>query len=179
MNKSSFNLPPGEPSMLLTMCRLRYLRLHGFVLTYCGDKAIRAALNDLKSSSKMSEDEAHEMATLIESSLFDLNAIKPVSAAAAVKTALRDGTAKFHGVRPTRFDTLALAKVGFTIIRGLLDGRIPGGLAPATDLADALHNLPEPGNKFLEELTLLDLNDFVIKYPEFRSFLSVIVQFPE
>ncbi|WP_321266875.1 hypothetical protein [Alcaligenes faecalis] len=179
MNTPSFNLFPGQPSMFLTIDRLRYLRLHGFMLTYCGDKAIQTALNDLKSSSKMSKSEAYEMATLIESTLFDLNAIKPVSAVNAVKTALNNGTAKFHGARQTRFDTHALAKVGFTIIRGLLDGRIPGGSAPAVDLADALHNLPEPGNRFLEELTLLDLNEFVTNYPEFRSFLSTVVEFPE
>ena len=76
-------------------------------------------------------------------------------------------------------NTHALAKIGFTLIRGLLEGRIPGGTAPAIDLADALHNFPEHGNKLHEELTLQDLSNFVIKYPEFRSFLSVAVQFPE
>ena len=76
-------------------------------------------------------------------------------------------------------DTHALAKTGFTLIRSLLEGRIPGGPVPALALADALHNLPEPGNTHLEEITLQDLNEFVTKYPEFRSSLSAAVQFPE
>ena len=78
------------------------------------------------------------------------------------------------GVQKTgTIDTHALAKIGFTLIRDLLAGRVQGGPAAALDLAEALHNLPEPGNTFLEELTLRNLDVFVAKYPEFRSPLLV------
>ncbi|CAK7035882.1 MAG: hypothetical protein BACC_04488 [Bacteroides sp.] len=76
-----------------------------------------------------------------------------------------------------RLDTHVLARIGFTLIRSLIQGRRPGGLAAALDLADALHNLPEPGNEFLVELTLKSLDEFVSNYPEFKSSLSAAVDF--
>lgn len=79
----------------------------------------------------------------------------------------------------TPLDTHVLAKTGFTLIRSLLEGRLPGGQAAALDLAEALHNLPEPGNAFLEELTLRNLTQLVAKHPQFRQPLSAAIRFPE
>ncbi|WEI05981.1 hypothetical protein PX666_14505 [Acinetobacter baumannii] len=44
-------------------------------------------------------------------------------------------------------NTHALAKAGFITIRNLLEGRVEGGSAAALALAEALHNLPEPGTR--------------------------------
>lgn len=79
----------------------------------------------------------------------------------------------------TPLDTHVLAKTGFTLIRGLLEGRLLGGPAAALDLAEALHNLPEPGNAFLEELTLRNLTQLVAKHPQLRQPLTAAVQLPE
>ncbi|ELQ5763515.1 hypothetical protein R2141_004898, partial [Salmonella enterica] len=45
--------------------------------------------------------------------------------------------------------------------------------------AEALHNLPEPGNAFLEELTLRNLTQLVAKHPQLRQPLTAAVQLPE
>lgn len=75
-----------------------------------------------------------------------------------------------------KIDTIALAKVGFMQIRNLLEGRLPGGSAAAFDLAEALHNLPEPGNAFLHNLTLRNLEQVIVKYPQLRSSLVPFMQ---
>jgi len=57
-------------------------------------------------------------------------------------------------------NTTALAKEGFTLIRNLLQQRYRRHIndadtkALALDIAEALHNLPEPGNTFQEALTI-------------------------
>ena len=82
----------------------------------------------------------------------------------------------------TSLDTHLLAKIGFTLIRGLLAGRVPGGVAAALDIAEALHTLPKPGSTgspFFEELTLRNLTQVVAKYPQFRLPFAAAVQFPE
>lgn len=90
---------------------LRLLRLHGFALTYYGGDALRAgagaptenqtwrtALNGLAASlagdASVSAQEAHKMIAGIEANLFDLNAVDPASAGAAVAAAISNSTAK-------------------------------------------------------------------------------------
>lgn len=68
-------------------------------------------------------------------------------------------------------DTHSLAKTGFTLIRGLLNGSIKGGAAVALELAEALHNLPEPGNDFLQEWTLKSVRKFTTKHPHLKAYL--------
>lgn len=75
-----------------------------------------------------------------------------------------------------KINTHALAKAGFMQIRNLLEGRLPGGPAAALDLAEALHNLPEPGNAFLENLTLRNLEQVIAKYPQLRGSLVQFTQ---
>ncbi len=75
-----------------------------------------------------------------------------------------------------KIDTLALANVGFMQIRNLLEGRLQGGPAAALDLAEALHNLPEPGNAFLENLTLRNLEQVIAKHPQLRDSLVQFTQ---
>ena len=70
------------------------------------------------------------------------------------------------------FDAQPLAKAGFLLIRNLLEGRVAGGSAVALEVAEALHNLPEPGNRFLECHTLKAVGDFVTRHPEFRSYFT-------
>ena len=96
---------------MLTTDTLRLLRLHGFALTFYGGKALhagvgaptdeqtwRSALDDLAASltrdATMSAQQAHELIATIVSTLFDLNAVEPASAGAAVAAAISSGTAK-------------------------------------------------------------------------------------
>ncbi|UWZ79375.1 hypothetical protein L9S41_17085 [Geoalkalibacter halelectricus] len=65
-----------------------------------------------------------------------------------------------------------LARTGFVLIRGLLDGRIKGGQKAALDLAEALHNLPDTGNSFAYELTAQQLREFATKYPHLGDLLT-------
>jgi hypothetical protein len=53
-------------------------------------------------------------------------------------------------------DTVGLSKEGFTLIRNLLGGRhhLEDETKIAFKIAEALHNLPEAGNNFLEEMTI-------------------------
>lgn len=44
--------------------------------------------------------------------------------------------------------------------------------AAALELAEALHNLPEPGNDFLQELTLKSVREFTTKHPHLKAYLS-------
>jgi len=62
-------------------------------------------------------------------------------------------------------DTFNLSKWGFTVIRNLLEGRVQGGEYAAKELAEALHNLPEPDNNFCENMTRERLMKFMAKYP--------------
>lgn len=62
-------------------------------------------------------------------------------------------------------DTNELSRAGFTLIRNLLQGREKGGESAALELADALHNLPSPGNEFLDNLTRERLREFIAKHP--------------
>lgn len=72
-------------------------------------------------------------------------------------------------------DTHNLAVVGFTTIRNLLSGRIKGGTQAALDLAEALHNLPDPDNDFTRQLTIRRLQAVIRKHPTltptFEKFL--------
>lgn len=72
-------------------------------------------------------------------------------------------------------DTFSLAKWGFTTIRNLLEGRIPGGSEAAKVLAEALHNLPEPDNEFCVDMTIERLARFKEKFPEASEGMSSIV----
>lgn len=76
-------------------------------------------------------------------------------------------------------DSHDLAKTGFTLIRGLLEGRIQGGSVAALDLAEALHNLPDPGNTFLVELTLRNLTKVAARHPQLRASLAAVAPLPE
>jgi hypothetical protein len=76
-------------------------------------------------------------------------------------------------------DTLGLSKTGFTIIRNLLQGRIEGGTKAAEQLAEGLHNLPEPGNDFLAQMTTERLNAFVNDYPQFADTIGQHVELNE
>lgn len=81
-------------------------------------------------------------------------------------------------------NTHALAKAGFTTIRNLLEGRVEGGSAAALALAEALHNLPEPGNTFLQntflqKLTLDRLQEFTESYPHLALMLNSAAAKPE
>lgn len=69
-------------------------------------------------------------------------------------------------------NSIELARTGFVLIRGLLDGRIKGGQKAALDLAEALHNLPDTGNTFAYELTAQKLREFVAKYPNLGERLK-------
>ena len=71
-------------------------------------------------------------------------------------------------------DTHALAKEGFITIRNLLEGRIEGGVAAALALAEALHNLPEAGNTFLENLTRESLQGVAENYPHLAHRFNVV-----
>jgi hypothetical protein len=90
---------------------LRLLRLHGFALTFYGGDALhagvgapteqqtwRSALDGLAES--ISRDgagtaqQAHELTATIASCLFDLNAVAPRAAGAAVASAISHATAK-------------------------------------------------------------------------------------
>jgi len=62
-------------------------------------------------------------------------------------------------------DTHELAKTGFTTIRNLLQGRVEGGDKAALALAEALHNLPDPGNTFQEKITQEKIRKFIESYP--------------
>jgi len=73
-------------------------------------------------------------------------------------------------------DTHGLAKAGFLIIRNILEGRCSGGIEAAFELAEALHNLPEPGNKVTTKLTVDLLSAFVGKYPQHHEHLALYVQ---
>ncbi|WP_252964049.1 hypothetical protein, partial [Shigella sonnei] len=76
-------------------------------------------------------------------------------------------------------NTHALAKAGFITIRNLLEGRVEGGSAAALALAEALHNLPEPGNTFLQKLTLDRLQEFTESYPHLALMLNSAAAKPE
>jgi len=76
-------------------------------------------------------------------------------------------------------NTHALAKAGFITIRNLLEGRVEGGSAAARALAEALHNLPEPGNTFLQKLTLDRLQEFTESYPHLALMLNSAAAKPE
>jgi len=69
-------------------------------------------------------------------------------------------------------DTRNLSKIGFTIIRNLLEGRCDGGAEAAKELADVLHNLPEPGNWFLSNLTKDLLAAYIGKYPHLSEYFE-------
>ncbi|MHB8762692.1 MAG: hypothetical protein ACYC6J_10020 [Coriobacteriia bacterium] len=94
-----------------TLQTLRLLRLHGFALTFYGGKALhagagaptadetwRSALERLAESitreGEVSEQHAHELIATIAANLFDLNAVEPASAGAAVAAAITSGAAK-------------------------------------------------------------------------------------
>jgi hypothetical protein len=64
-------------------------------------------------------------------------------------------------------------------IRNLLEGRVEGGSAAALALAEALHNLPEPGNTFLQKLTLDRLQEFTESYPHLALMLNSAAAKPE
>ena len=66
-------------------------------------------------------------------------------------------------------DVLGLSKTGFTLIRNLLQGRAPGGAEAAEKLSEALHNLPEPGNDFLQKMTTEKLEKFMVEYPDLAA----------
>lgn len=72
-------------------------------------------------------------------------------------------------------NTHELARIGFLLIRNLLQGRMPGGTEAATDLADALHNFPEPGNDIRLKLTLARLTEVIEKHPQLQSQLAAFV----
>jgi len=72
-------------------------------------------------------------------------------------------------------DTFKLAIAGFVTIRNLLQGRVEGGSGAALELAEALHNLPEPQNVITRDLTLEGLDKFIQKHPHLgRLFLSAL-----
>lgn len=86
----------------------------------------------------------------------------------------------------TQIDTNGLARDGFVIIRNLLEGRtldrrgsllarIIGidrvGVDQALELAEALHNLPDPDNDFTQAMTIERVRAYVDRYPEHRSLL--------
>ena len=73
-------------------------------------------------------------------------------------------------------DTLGLSKTGFTIIRNILQGRNEGGAKAAEQLAEALHNLPEPGNDYLTRMTIDNLQAFVTDYPQYADILGQHVE---
>ncbi len=73
-------------------------------------------------------------------------------------------------------DVFGLSKSGFTLIRNLLQGRIAGGAQAAEELAESLHNLPEPGNEFLHNLTIDHLKNFVRKYPDLAKYIEPYVK---
>lgn len=99
----------GTP-LPLTTDTLRWLRLHGFALTFYGGKALhagvgaptdgqswRTALDGISASltdDGMPAKDAHDVIAAIGSCLFDLNAVEPVSAGVAVAASISKGTSK-------------------------------------------------------------------------------------
>jgi hypothetical protein len=76
-------------------------------------------------------------------------------------------------------DTLRLSKTGFTLIRDLLQGRIEGGVKAAEQLADALHNLPDPGDDFLNRMTIERLQAFAHNHPQIAHIIGEYVDLTE
>lgn len=72
-------------------------------------------------------------------------------------------------------NTHELARIGFLLVRNLLQGRIHGGTEAALDLADALHNFPENGNEVRLRLTLARLEEVIEKHPQLQSWLAPFV----
>lgn len=72
----------------------------------------------------------------------------------------------------TEIDTIGLSRIGFTLIRTLLETKKPAEIETAKELAEALHNLSDKSNEFLYELTIKKLTAFVDKYPELRGYIE-------
>ncbi len=71
-------------------------------------------------------------------------------------------------------NTQALAKEGFTLIRNLLEGRVPGGHALALKVSEALHNLPEPGNDFLVNMICENVTALADEYDACQCLLPYL-----
>jgi len=68
--------------------------------------------------------------------------------------------------------SVALARDGFIVIRWCLQH---GYTETATAIAEALHNLPEPGNEFQKSLCLHAIRNVLLQHsdkPAVRSFLN-------
>lgn len=73
-------------------------------------------------------------------------------------------------------NTTELSRIGFTVIRNILSSE--GNTKMALDLAETLHNMPNEGNQFLEEMMVKRLNEFIMKYPDLKNhFLDLGLEF--
>lgn len=72
-------------------------------------------------------------------------------------------------------NVIAISKEGFTLIRNALNGRNNGGQKMASDIAEALHNLPHDiSNNFLVDMTKGNVKELAIKYPECECLLHYL-----
>jgi hypothetical protein len=70
---------------------------------------------------------------------------------------------------------IALSNQGFTLIRNTLTARNNGGQQMASDIAEALHNLPDDiSNNFLVDMTKENVKELAIKYPECECLLHYL-----
>ena len=69
-------------------------------------------------------------------------------------------------------DHIGLSRIGFTLIRLLLETRQPDDIDTAQELAEALHNLPDNDHDFLYDRLVSNLKIFADKHPELRSYLE-------
>ena len=70
---------------------------------------------------------------------------------------------------------IALSNQGFILIRNILTARNNGGQQMASDIAEALHNLPDDiSNNFLVDMTKENVKELAIKYPECECLLHYL-----